>query len=97
MSSSASSTSSAPTLVPLPPRQETLTRLQKPPVWPLTADSGVSTPIAAKCDRGGRENGVCCKELITEQRTLIDPDVVRDVYVLFYILIEFRRALKRTT
>ena len=96
MSSSASSTSSAPTLVPLPPRQETPNKVQKPPVWPLTADSGVSTPIAAKCDRGGREDGVCCKELITEQRTLIDPDVVRDVYV-FYILIEFRSALKRKT
>ncbi|EDR10487.1 uncharacterized protein LACBIDRAFT_325140 [Laccaria bicolor S238N-H82] len=80
-SSSDSSTSSAPTLVPLPPREQAPSKLQKPPVWPLTAHSGVSTPITAKCDRVERENGVCCKELITEQRTLVDPDVVRDVVI----------------
>jgi len=42
---------------------------------------GVSTPAAAKCSRTSRADGVCCKELVDEERTLIDPDVVRDVVI----------------
>jgi hypothetical protein len=32
--------------------------------------------IADKCDRPG---GVCCKDVVQEERKLIDPDVVRDM------------------
>ena len=64
-------------VVPLPHRPNTTAN---PPVWSIddiddTAPT-VGTPPPAKC---GRQNGVCCKELIEEERTLIDPDVVRDV------------------
>jgi len=32
--------------------------------------------IADKCDRPG---GTCCKDIVQEERKLIDPDVVRDM------------------
>ena len=42
----------------------------------------MSTPLPIKCDRHGRPDGVCCKDLKDEDdRQLIDPDIVRDVYV----------------
>lgn len=54
----------------------------KPPVWSIDdRTSAQPAPLPAKCDRHipGRE-GVCCKELKDDdERTLIDPDVVRDV------------------
>ncbi|KAF9473238.1 membrane fraction protein [Pholiota conissans] len=79
---STSSASSTPTAVLLPPRPETLTKNKKPPVWPIDdAASGVQPPTAAKCARNAREDGVCCKDLIPVERTLIDPDVVRDVVI----------------
>ena len=42
---------------------------------------GLETPLLAKCDRHStRRDGVCCKELKGEdERSLVDPDVVRDV------------------
>ncbi|TCD63423.1 hypothetical protein EIP91_005423 [Steccherinum ochraceum] len=57
---------------------------KKPPVWPI-ADSVTTepAPLPAKCDRHipGRE-GVCCKDLRDDdERTLIDPDVIRDVVI----------------
>ncbi|KAF8170131.1 membrane fraction protein [Pholiota molesta] len=77
-----SSTSSTPTAALLPPRQDTLVKHKKPPVWPIDdAAPGVSPPPAAKCARNARENGVCCKDLIPEERTLIDPDIVRDIVI----------------
>lgn len=72
---------SAPS-VPLPSRQNGDSG-GKPPVWPINHTSGGEVPPASKCDRHepGRE-GVCCKELVDEDdRTLIDPDVVRDVVI----------------
>ena len=45
-----------------------------PPVWPI--DNTPETPPASKCPR---QDGICCKELIEKERTLVDPDVVRDV------------------
>lgn len=53
----------------------------KQPVWSLeSANGGISPPLQAKCDRHGRRDGVCCKDLKDDDdRTLIDPDVVRDV------------------
>ena len=61
-------------VVPLPPRSNTSVN---PPVW--SVDAPPSTP---KCSR---PDGVCCKKLIEEERTLIDPDVVRDVYVQVFL------------
>jgi len=53
----------------------------KMPVWPLSESLGPQpTPLPSKCARDEREDGVCCKDLKGEdERTLIDPDVVRDV------------------
>lgn len=73
--------------VALPRRTNDGTKTTKPPVWPIThAVSSEVTPLAAKCDRTSRADGVCCKELKPEERTLIDPDVVRDVYVFLFAL-----------
>jgi len=73
---------SSDAVLPLPSRPNTSIKQRKPPVWPID-DSvpGVETPPAAICARSTRENGVCCKELINDERTLIDPDVVRDVVI----------------
>ncbi|KAG8842018.1 hypothetical protein FRB96_006451 [Tulasnella sp. 330] len=52
-----------------------------PPVWAISSTE--DAPLPAKCDRhvDSRE-GVCCKELKGEdERTLVDPDVVRDVII----------------
>lgn len=79
-SSSVSSVSPTPTAVLLPHRQDTPAKAKKPPVWPIDSTvPGVEAPPAAKCARNARADGICCKELIPEERTLIDPDVVRDV------------------
>ncbi|KAI0634315.1 DUF125-domain-containing protein [Trametes polyzona] len=71
--------------VPLPHRRgsDTLTT-NKPPVWSINQSVG-SQPaqLPAKCDRHEpTRSGVCCKELKgDDERTLIDPDVVRDVVI----------------
>lgn len=65
--------------VPLPhrPAQDNAT---KAPVWPIVAsEASVPAPLAAKCAAPSREDGICCKDLKDDERTLIDPDVVRDV------------------
>lgn len=51
------------------------------PVWALNESlESPSTPLPSKCSRHDREDGVCCKDLKDDdERTLIDPDVVRDV------------------
>ncbi|KAF9559772.1 DUF125-domain-containing protein [Agrocybe pediades] len=68
--------------VPLPPRQDNPVKHKKPPVWPIEAAAvNVETPVSAKCAKNTRGDGICCKELIREERTLIDPDVVRDVVI----------------
>lgn len=71
---------SSETALPLPSRPNTSVKRKKPLVWPIN-DSvpGVDTPPAAKCASSTRENGICCKELIGDERTLVDPDIVRDV------------------
>ncbi|KAL1760712.1 VIT family-domain-containing protein [Schizophyllum commune] len=55
----------------------------KPPVWPIIdAASSQEIPIAAKCAKPVRPDGTCCKELKDpDERTLIDPDIVRDVVI----------------
>ncbi|PSS34209.1 hypothetical protein PHLCEN_2v1719 [Hermanssonia centrifuga] len=70
--------------VPLPPRNaaDCSTLSKKPPVWSVS-EADVPAPLPAKCDRHepGR-SGICCKELKgDDERTLVDPDVVRDVVI----------------
>ncbi|RDB28272.1 Vacuolar iron transporter 1 [Hypsizygus marmoreus] len=74
---SSTATTPTPASVPLPHRHETPTK--RPPVWPI--ESQASVPLSAKCARPRDEDGICCKELKGEERTLIDPDVVRDVVI----------------
>jgi len=78
---------SAPTLVPLSHngRPANLENSHKPPVWAINsvADEQLVAPLPSKCDRNADvRNGVCCKELRSDdERTLVDPDVVRDVVI----------------
>ncbi|RDX45832.1 DUF125-domain-containing protein [Lentinus brumalis] len=78
------SSSSAPS-VPLPHRRGSDTfASNKPPVWSINESAcSQPAPLPAKCDRHERvRSGVCCKELKgDDERTLIDPDVVRDVVI----------------
>lgn len=62
----------------------TLTK-NKPPVWAIDSSGpSVQTPLPAKCARHTREGEVCCQELKGEdERQLLDPDVIRDVYVQY--------------
>ncbi|KAG2357460.1 hypothetical protein BDR07DRAFT_1363144 [Suillus spraguei] len=54
----------------------------KPPVWPLDASGTLTPPMVARCDRHDRQDGICCKDLKDDDnRTLIDPDIVRDVVI----------------
>ncbi|KAI6038590.1 VIT family-domain-containing protein [Pisolithus marmoratus] len=55
----------------------------KLPVWHLdTITEGAPSALQTKCDRLSREGGVCCKDLKGEDnRTLINPDVVRDIVI----------------
>ncbi|GAA5851065.1 hypothetical protein JCM8547_009169 [Rhodosporidiobolus lusitaniae] len=54
------------------------------PVWSL--QEGPSTeaavPLAAKCDLHNRERTVCCRDLKgDDERSLVDPDIVRDIII----------------
>ncbi|KAJ6481916.1 membrane fraction protein [Mycena sanguinolenta] len=78
--------SSSPNSTPAPsvplPRPEQPTNPAKPPVWAIdSAVSSQSIPVPARCSRHFRPDGVCCKELKGDERTLINPDVVRDVVI----------------
>ncbi|KAG2078545.1 membrane fraction protein [Suillus decipiens] len=54
----------------------------KPPVWPLDASGTLTPPLPARCDRHDRQDGICCKDLKSDDdRTLIDPDIIRDVVI----------------
>ncbi|KAJ7662206.1 membrane fraction protein [Mycena polygramma] len=79
---SPSSNSTPAPSVPLP-RPETSENPSKPPVWAIDAVAPTSQPIPlpARCSRHVRPDGVCCKDLKGDDRTLIDPDVVRDVVI----------------
>lgn len=84
MSASNATPSTPAPAVPLPRNNNQSTRSSKPPVWPIDSTAGDETaPLVAKCARHSRADGVCCKDLRgDDERTLIDPDVVRDVYGL---------------
>jgi len=75
------SSNDQPTSVPLPSR-ENGSNSQNPPVWPIIRSrTGTNAPLSAKCARTTRDDGICCKELKTDQRTLIDPEIIRDVVI----------------
>lgn len=66
--------------VSLPSREGNMNT--KPPVWPLGTSGTLTPPLPARCDRHDRLDGVCCKDLKGEDdRTLIDPDIIRDVVI----------------
>ncbi|KAG6809126.1 hypothetical protein H0H92_001456 [Tricholoma furcatifolium] len=66
--------------VPLPARETNPSNAA--PVWPITsANEGTTVPLAANCSMPNREDGICCKELKADERTLINPEVVRDVVI----------------
>jgi hypothetical protein len=70
----------------------------KPPVWSLDAGASAQAPappLAARCARHADERrGVCCKELKpADERTLVDPDVIRDAVIGLSV----RRAARRAT
>ncbi|KAL4072195.1 VIT family-domain-containing protein [Scleroderma yunnanense] len=77
-----SSESSRAAIVPISLNSDPATA-SKPPVWSLeSAPEVVSPPLQAKCNRHGRQDGICCKDLKDDDdRTLINPDVVRDVVI----------------
>jgi len=76
------SDSSAPSVSLNRPRPNS-NGLSKTPVWALNDSiTAQSTPLPLKCARRDREDGICCKDLKDDdERTLIDPDVVRDVVI----------------
>ena len=80
--------------VPLPNRRSRveLNTIHKnqPPIWSVEEAPGPDmprAPLQAKCSAHGEErHGVCCRELIGEdERQLIDPDIIRDVYALLFV------------
>lgn len=73
-----SSEMNGPFALPLP-RHRDARIVSKPSVWVLDSNGPEDIPLA-ECDRRGREGGVCCKDLKDkDRRTLINPDIVRDV------------------
>ncbi|KAG2133803.1 VIT family-domain-containing protein [Suillus bovinus] len=72
--------SSGTVAVSLPSREGNMNT--KPPVWPLDASGALTPPLPARCDRNDRLDGICCKDLKPEDdRTLIDPDIIRDIVI----------------
>ncbi|KAJ7485913.1 VIT family-domain-containing protein [Mycena latifolia] len=77
---------SAPS-VPLPRQQHLSLTSHKPLVWPVHADATEPSPHQPPptqtlcCSRHSRPDGICCKELKGDDRSLVDPDVVRDVVI----------------
>ncbi|KAG1737560.1 VIT family-domain-containing protein [Suillus paluster] len=78
------SNSTTTAAVPLPTRDAMASSSvnRPPPVWSLESNGTLSPPLLEKCDKHGRQDGVCCKDLKDEDnRMLIDPDIIRDVII----------------
>ncbi|EJD43141.1 DUF125-domain-containing protein [Auricularia subglabra TFB-10046 SS5] len=61
------------------PSRDASALAHKAPVWPLESSESAPAPLNARC---GANNGICCKELKGEdERTLVDPDIVRDIVI----------------
>jgi len=54
---------------------------KKPVVWHTNPPEHSTELPPGKCVSTTRTDGICCKDLNEEERTLIDPDVVRDVVI----------------
>ncbi|SCZ92440.1 BZ3500_MvSof-1268-A1-R1_Chr5-2g07858 [Microbotryum saponariae] len=73
-SASANSGSAAPTSA------APVWSLQAGPETSLNGSANADVPLASKCDQHNRERTICCRELKgDDERSLIDPDVVRDI------------------
>lgn len=75
----------SPASLPLPKNADS-NASKKPTgtVWPTinAPEHSPDLPLAspsAKCVNTTHPDGVCCRDLLQEERTLIDPDIVRDV------------------
>ncbi|SCV72484.1 BQ2448_4021 [Microbotryum intermedium] len=56
--------------------------LQDGPETSLNGNGHGEVPLASKCDQHNRERTICCRELKgDDERSLIDPDVVRDIII----------------
>ncbi|KAF9471505.1 hypothetical protein BDN70DRAFT_976142 [Pholiota conissans] len=86
--SSWSTSSSSPPAIEL--RKETLSTIKKPSVWSIDEETRNVQPVPTtaqpslidgKCDRNTTEDGVCCKDFKKVDRTLINPDIIRDVII----------------
>ncbi|KAG1819160.1 VIT family-domain-containing protein [Suillus subaureus] len=76
------SNSTTTSAVVLPNRDAMSGSNKSQPVWSLESNGTLTPPLNEKCDRVGRQDGICCKELKDEDdRTLIDPDVIRDIII----------------
>ncbi|KAG1903076.1 VIT family-domain-containing protein [Suillus fuscotomentosus] len=54
----------------------------KPSAWPLNASGTLTPPLPASCDMHDRLDGICSKDLKDDDdRTLIDPDIIRDIII----------------
>ncbi|GAA6030111.1 hypothetical protein JCM8097_009266 [Rhodosporidiobolus ruineniae] len=70
--------------VALPKRQKPASdNASSAPVWSLEGSaSAAQVPLAAKCDLHNRERTVCCRDLKgDDERSLVDPDIVRDIII----------------
>lgn len=68
--------------VPLPSRSRPGEGSRRPSVWTINPPNTEPPPESTqdKCEKDGRDGGVCCKDLEDDdERTLIDPDIVRDM------------------
>ena len=82
-------TTTAPYAVPLS-RSEGETQGGRQQVWSIDSvvDPALSIPLPTKCDKHGRPDGICCKDLNDDDnRQLVDPDIVRDMYELELFLL----------
>ncbi|KDE08644.1 hypothetical protein MVLG_01104 [Microbotryum lychnidis-dioicae p1A1 Lamole] len=75
-SASANSGSAAPTSA------APVWSLQAGPETSLNGNANAEVPLASKCDQHNRERTICCRELKgDDERSLVDPDVVRDIII----------------
>jgi len=80
--SSHSVSPSAASSVPLDRAHANVKAAPKLPVWHLNESAEEPSPLPTKCAKQDMTDGICCKELKgDDDRTLIDPDVLRDVVI----------------
>lgn len=82
-------TSSVPVSLPIRRKPSDLNNTNTQSLWTYTQDDSDNRPASAlsntptldKCDKNRRPQAICCRDLKgDDDRHLIDPDIVRDVY-----------------